>query len=446
MKTTVVWVVTLMAIVSLLAFQAIILYDAYQSKKENIEEHINTLIRGSVEKEVIWRLEISKDIIDGFVPDNVLKEDVNYQALETFVLNEQETMEAGIYQQVLFINGNIFKLQVLDSIFSSELKKENLPAHYTLYYRDSTGLIIEQTQDLPPRQLKNAFQTNSLLIINGQRVQAFVIITPPAVYQQMAGLIITSGIIVIFLFLCIFYQTKTILTQTKLNELKNDFINAFVHNIKSPLGTFKNILAQFISREIDNHPKKREKFGKIGMAQVENLLLQAEQILTVAKLEERQFVLNRSHTDMKEVLQELKEKFSILTNKQLSIQTSYVNENDKIILIDRTLIKEAVSNLIDNAIKYSGDSVEIEIDCVVVDKSLYIHVKDNGYGISEKDQLTIFNKFERGAAVKRKEAKGFGLGLNYVSQVTEAHGGFVKLNSYVGEGSKFSLILPVQSK
>ena len=445
---TIVWLITFLAIVLLLSFQATILFDAYKSKKADIEVNINLLMRESIEKEVKKRREKS-EMEEGtlFVDNQTYQENKTYfHEFETYELNEQETFEAGFYQQVLHYTGYPFEFLTLDSIFNSDLQKENLPAHYTLYYRDSTGLIIEQTKDLPPRQLKNAFQTNSLLIINGQRVQAFVVISPPAVYQQMAGLIIASGIVVFFLFFCIFYQTKTILTQTKLNELKNDFINAFVHNIKSPLGTFKNILAQFISREIDNHPEMKEKFGKIGMAQVDNLLLQTEQILTVSKFEGGQSILNRSQTDMNELIKELKEKFSVSQDKQIAIQTSFTNENDEIIHIDRTLIKEAVSNLIDNSIKYSGDSVEIKIDCSVVESTLQIRVIDNGYGISDKDQITIFEKFSRGAAVKRKEAKGFGLGLNYVRQIAEAHGGIVTLFSDVGKGSEFTILLPIQNQ
>src|SRR5690606_29569633 len=99
-----------------------------------------------------------------------------------------------------------------------------------------------------------------------------------------------------------------------------------------------------------------------------------------------------------------------------------------------TMLTNAVSNLIDNAIKYSGNSVNINIRCEQKDKDVFIYIKDNGYGMSEKDQVKVFTMFERGKAVTRKEAKGFGLGLSYVKRVVEAHGGTVNLFSKEGEG------------
>jgi two-component system phosphate regulon sensor histidine kinase PhoR len=109
------------------------------------------------------------------------------------------------------------------------------------------------------------------------------------------------------------------------------------------------------------------------------------------------------------------------------------------------MLYNAVSNLIDNAIKYSGEYVEIEIICQLKENGLHIRVKDNGYGISSADQHTIFRKFERGTAVKRKEATGFGLGLSFVKSVTEAHHGTVNLFSKVGEGTLFELFFPYRT-
>ena len=446
MKTTVIWLVTMMAIVSLLSFQALILFDSYQSKKKEIELNINTLMHESVKNEVMIRREKS-DLKEGasVIDNNTFKENPKFHSHEIFDLNEKEMIEAGIYQQLVHNYGYPFNILTLDSIFQSELQTANLSYCYVLYFRDSTGLVIEQTNDLSPKQLKKAFQTDSLLIIHGNRVQAFVVISPPSVYKQIAGLLISSCMVVFFLFFCIGYLIKNIFTQLKLNQLKNDFINSFTHNLKSPIGTIKTVLTKFITGGFDNFPVIKEKHGKVGIAQVDNLLMQTEQILTVAKLEEGQLGLNRSHSDMNEMIQELKDKFSVSNEKFISIHTSVSIGNDVNILIDRTLIQEAISNLIDNSIKYSGDSVEIIVDCDIVGKTLQIRVKDNGYGISEKDQRTIFEKFERGAAVKRKEAKGFGLGLNFVRRVVEAHGGFVKLYSHLGEGSEFSLLLPIPS-
>ena len=93
--------------------------------------------------------------------------------------------------------------------------------------------------------------------------------------------------------------------------------------------------------------------------------------------------------------------------------------------------------------KYARNNENIEKDCQTKDNGLYIKIKDNGFGISEKNIHTVFNKFERGDAVKRKEVKGFGLGLSYVEKIAKAHQGFVSLESKINKGSTFTIFIPI---
>ncbi|MPN10122.1 Sensor histidine kinase WalK [bioreactor metagenome] len=137
------------------------------------------------------------------------------------------------------------------------------------------------------------------------------------------------------------------------------------------------------------------------------------------------------------------EKFKVQAKKPVEFKISFTPENIHMQL-DTTLISNAVSNLIDNAIKYSGNSVTINIRCEQKDNNVFLHIKDNGYGMSEKDQAKVFTMFERGKAVARQQAKGFGLGLSYVKSVVEAHGGAVNLSSKEGEGAEFVLVLPLE--
>ena len=445
-KIKVAWSMSIVAMLILLVFQAIVLLDSYRSKKDMIEREISFFIRESVEEEVNYRNE-KKSESQGkhiLIDNKTYEEDPVYQEHESFVLNEQELIEAGFLQQILHYTGRPFNLQMLDSIFGSELQNAKISDSYALYYRDSTGAIIEQSGVLSLAESDKAFKTDSLLIIDGTRVQAYVVISPPKVFIRMLRLLILSFLVVILLSVCFVYQIKTIFTQNKLNEFKNDFIHAYIHNMKSPLGVIKIVLSKFISGELDHRPDKKASFGSKGMAQVERLLLQMEQILLLAKLESGTLSLNRSKTDVAAMINELKEEYSGSKDKQVTILTSVKIDNDEAIFIDRLLIKEAVYNLIGNAIKYSGDSVKINIDCYIEGNSLHIRVKDNGFGIAQKYQSKIFEKFERGAAAEKKDVKGFGLGLTFVKRATEAHGGMVKLFSQEGEYSEFTLLLPLR--
>lgn len=443
MKVRNVWIVLFLAIVSLLVFQIIWLYNTYNIKSADLEKTINTLLTESINNEVELRYNkhlANEDII--FISDPETGDKL--ESKKHTSISNAEIMEAGLFQHILELGGFPTNLITLDSIFQSELKNADIPLGYSLSYKDSTGTIIEQIGNLPQSKVNKAFHSEALLIVDGKRVQAIVNITPYTVFKQMFGLLAASLMMLVIMIFCIFYQTKTIFNEYRMNRLRQDFSNALTHDMKTPLGTINTVLANFRSGALDNKSEKREKFGKTAMNQVDNLLLLVEKILTIAKIEDGKYTISHTNTDMSVMIQELKERFSISNEKRISIQTSVdIDENEEI-YVDTTLIKDAISNLIDNAIKYSGDAVNIKITCSTTTKGLHISVDDNGFGISEKNQRIIFDKFERGAATGKKGAKGFGLGLNFVKRVTEAHGGLVTLFSDEGKGSQFSLILPLR--
>lgn len=110
---------------------------------------------------------------------------------------------------------------------------------------------------------------------------------------------------------------------------------------------------------------------------------------------------------------------------------------------DAFCLREVLSNLIDNAVKYSGESVHIRLSAVRTGEGTCLSVRDNGIGISPRDRQRIFGKFERVASGSRATgAKGFGLGLNFVWQVIQAHGGNVSVQSDGCSYSEFRVMLP----
>lgn len=442
-----VWFVFFLAIVSLLTFQAIWLYNTYYIKKGNLEKEISSLFIKSIEKEVTYRNELI-ECKEGLtiMDEKEFYSDSTFRGIDisnAYQVSEQELIESSIFQHILASSGIFLNINTLDSIFQSELQGMNLSLFYSLCYKDSTGVILEQTGNLSQSKIKTAFHTEPLLIVDGKRMQAIVEIKPAAVFKHMMWLLIASFIALVILLFCIVYQTKTIFTQRKLNKLREDFMHALTHDMKTPLGTINIALSNFRSGLFEKMPDKRERFGKIAMDQVASLLAIIEKILIIARLEQGKHLLNRSETDLYAITKELKERFSVSTEKQVTIHSSVDIEKDQVLFLDSTLIKDAIGNLIENAIKYSGDAVHIDLNCYINNKSLYISVKDNGFGITEKDQQLIFDKFERGAAVGRKGASGFGLGLNLVQRVAQAHGGIVMVFSKKGEGSEFSLVLPL---
>jgi two-component system phosphate regulon sensor histidine kinase PhoR len=229
-----------------------------------------------------------------------------------------------------------------------------------------------------------------------------------------------------------------------LNKYKIDFNDKLVHSLKTPISSVSIILSNLTKGIMEDKPETKQKYLNMATNEMSFMLTLTEKILTIVKLEGDKSVVNRSLTDLHLIINELKDLFSISNNKkQVIIHTSYQIDKGIDLFLDKTLMKDAISALIENAIKYSNDCVTIGIDCYIHENALYIRVIDNGFGIMEKDQKIIFKKFSRGRTVNKKEILGYGLGLSYVESIAHAHNGIVKLISDGKKGSEFTIVLPL---
>jgi len=348
------------------------------------------------------------------------------------------SQQMNIVQQIMSEYNIRFSINGFDSIFHLLLQSNHYPFRYQINYMDSTGRIIE-TAGL---NISNGFKTNVLPIINGEKTYAIVQISAPVIFKNMLVVLSVSILIVIFIIACLIYEVKMFLNQHHLIRLRENFAQALIHDMKTPLATIQSVLIQLENENININPDMRKKFSAIAINQTLNLQAIVNQILTLAYIEKKQLSLNKQLIDLPEMIGSLIDKFTVKSNKTLVFQTNYELKNRKI-YADPFYLNNAISNLIDNAIKYSGDPVQIDILCFAGEKQLEIHIKDNGFGISSNDQLKIFKQFERGAEIKRNRISGFGIGLSYVQQVIEAHGGIVTVLSQEGIGSDFIITLPI---
>ena len=152
--------------------------------------------------------------------------------------------------------------------------------------------------------------------------------------------------------------------------------------------------------------------------------------------------LHKETVVLEPLIDDLIEKFRLKNHKPVEFSKAFHHCNS--VYADAFCLREILSNLIDNAIKYSGETVKIDIVCEEESNYTKIKVHDNGLGISFKEQNKIFDKFERADAGKRSNAGGFGLGLNYVQRVMTAHNGKVSLESIENKFSEFTLFFPVR--
>lgn len=264
----------------------------------------------------------------------------------------------------------------------------------------------------------------------------------PELAQKLSPLFLLSAFILGFFAIIIVQLLRFITEQEQMAELRNDFSYAMVHDMKSPLSSII-MGAHFLhSGKVDDKPQIKEKYYTIIEEEAEHLLALVNKLLTISKLENKKLILNKWDIDIEPIITDLIDKAKAKADKPLEIVTDLKIRN---VLADEQYLTEAIANLLDNAIKYSKDEIKIKISSIDTDKNVLLKVRDNGIGITKEEQQIIFDKFGR-AAIHEKNRKGgvsgFGLGLNYVDQVMQAHGGKVTVSSEKDKYSEFTLYIP----
>jgi len=323
----------------------------------------------------------------------------------------------------------------------SLLSVVHINRNITIQEVDTSGLVVRQNND---RKTSWSLLTKPVSIRRDQsRAIRMALNNPyPELARRLSPLFLLSAFILGFFAVIIVQLLRFITEQEQMAELRDDFSYAMVHDMKSPLSSII-MGAHFLhSGKVDDKPQIKEKYYTIIEDEAEHLLTLVNKLLTISKLENKKLILNKNEIDLVPIIDDLVEKAKAKATKPLKVTTSLEVTQ---VMADGQYLTEAIANLIDNAVKYSKDEIEMSIKTFDTDKNVLLKVRDNGIGISRDEQQVIFDKFGR-AAIHEKNRKGgvsgFGLGLNYVDQVMRAHGGKVTVSSEKEKFSEFTLYIP----
>ena len=332
-------------------------------------------------------------------------------------------------------------LDTLALFVDSLLSVINLDRNFTVMEVDRQGKVLRSNNDL---QTRTSLKTRIFSTRRDQSkgIQLALNNPYPTLAKRLSPLFLASAIILVLFGAILLRLLRYLDEQKMMADLRNDFSYAMVHDMKSPLSSII-MGARFLhSGKVDDKPQIKEKYYSIIESEAEHLLALVNKLLTISKLENKKLILNKQPVNLQPIIDDLVEKAKAKTEKNIDFIVDLLTKH---VLADEQYLTEAISNLIDNAIKYSKDEIEIKITSHSTDKYVLLKVRDNGIGISKEDQRIIFDKFER-AAVHEHNRKGgvsgFGLGLNYVDQVMQAHGGKVTVSSEKDKYSEFTLYIP----
>jgi signal transduction histidine kinase len=250
--------------------------------------------------------------------------------------------------------------------------------------------------------------------------------------------LLIAGILIFGLILTV----RTVSRELELARMKSDFVSTISHEFKSPLTSIRQLAEMLQSGRVPSE-ERRQKYYDVLLEQSERLSLLTENVLNFAKMEEGRKEFIFEETDIKSLLEDLVSSIQErVRHAGFDIRLDVENSLPSI-KADRDAIMQAVNNLIDNAIKYSGKMKRIEVKAYKEDQYLAVTVKDFGIGIQKEDRDKIFDRFYRGGDELTRTVKGSGLGLTLVKKIVEAHHGSVQIKSEPEQGSTFSIRLPL---
>ena len=287
---------------------------------------------------------------------------------------------------------------------------------------------------------------NASDIENMSAIENLIIIVPDYKKQVWDSLkwVIAAVAIFMLIILAAFYVTlKTLLNQKKLSEIKSDFINNMTHELKTPLATISLAIDAVRNEKVYNDKEKFQYFTGIIKEENKRMNKHVETILQAALMEKQELQLNFKKLHLHDIVKNVLDNYELQLKEKMGRVVFLLNAKNDLISADEIHFTNMVSNLIDNAIKYSKDNPVIKVTTHSSNKLVVLSVEDNGIGMTKENAKRIFEKFYRAHTGNVHNVKGFGLGMSYVKTVIDAHKGKIKVDSTLGKGTIFTVEMPL---
>ncbi len=328
--------------------------------------------------------------------------------------------------QPIFISflDNKIEYDKLDSLIDNQLNKKGIEIEKQFVHLRNDSVYHKSKDTLKARVILEA-DSNSTFVKEKEQFKLFYVNPNIEALKRSSFGILLSLLLSLLIISCLFYLLKVIKQQKELSLIKNDLISNITHEFKTPIATVSTAIEAIENFNVLDDKEKTQKYLSLSSIQLKKLHQMVEKLLETATLDSEQLLLKKETIDITEVVQKIVTKHQLLANnKTLNFSTNlkpiYIN-------VDAFHFENLVSNLIDNAVKYGGDIIEININSIL--NNTEITVADNGNGVEKNQQEKIFDKFYRVPKGNTHNVKGFGIGLYYCKKIIEKHLGTISLVS-----------------
>ena len=480
-RIKIVWILTIITSLLMMGGQAYWLYNQYGYTAEAYMQKLHEQILEAEDKEADIRFQhrqISSEPLrslgmnlsgwTSLKEDSVKRPEPKSTTTLTFYYHNKEEMDSvGIAK---FVEEKADSILVRDTFRIENVSTELLVSASTLYtlqisnpFQESLLDSLLQSRDIQMTNTRReildtlqwegdylpfreglAYKMKIVYPYNPLKQEAMVgEITIPLspLLRQMAWQLVASLFLILLLMYCLVYQIRTIMQQRKMDEMRKSFVNTMIHELRRPVQTLKMCIAFLNNKAMRTDEQMMDSVVQDAIFELDNLSAYLSKVRELTRADNEHTILSTRTFDLVATVEKLIRLNNAPADKAVRFETSF-SDTSLWVMADPVHIANCLSNLIENAVKYSGNEVCIGIHASLEDNRLCLKVKDNGIGIPLQEQERVFDKFYRAQNIPDANLPGIGLGLSYVKLMVEAHGGSITLQSQPRKGTTFTIEIP----
>ncbi len=263
------------------------------------------------------------------------------------------------------------------------------------------------------------------------------------ILSTISWILILSALFIFIIILSFASAIYQLIKQKQISKIKTDFINNMTHEFKTPIATINLAIDSIINPKIIDNKEKVKRYAEMIRQENKRMHAQVENVLRISKLEKNQLDLSKDVVNLHDIIEDAILHVNLIVFDRKGYVKKHFDAIQSDVLASQFHFTNLITNMLDNAIKYSEGPPEIDIYTENAGNNIILKIKDNGIGMTKNVQKKIFNKFYREQTGNVHNVKGHGLGLSYVKSVAESHQGNVYVESEKGKGSTFIVKIPL---
>lgn len=356
---------------------------------------------------------------DSTKKQNVRLERVNFKTLDSSITSSFENLTSKV---IISMTSDSLRIKDVDSFFIREIASKQLDITHQLQFLNPEDNIDSLKHSIERNSELYTTSQSPFLPNDGSLYVSFSNATKEILKRSLTGILISS-LLVLAVISCLYYLLRIIKHQKQLAELKNDLISNITHEFKTPIATIGVALESIKDFDMLNDKEKTKSYLNMSSMQLSKLNIMVEKLLETATLDSQNLKLNKDTINVVELIEALIKKHQLTTNKTIAFDSKNATY---LIDVDIFHFENAISNIIDNAIKYGGELITISLKDI--SNALVLTISDNGNTLTKAHKERIFEKFYRVPKGNTHDVKGFGIGLYYTKTIIEKHSGTIALD------------------